>query len=184
MPTFEESGLSFEFDDQFWEWVAYGDEHTDVKKINKNIQNTKSVDFIGFYTADKNTEELVLLEVKNYKKGGTYITNIEDFTQEVVQKYRDTLACALVGARNSTHCKEEWNTFIKLLTDTNKQLYAILYLEEDFSATGKNPKQIKEHQATLFARLKQKLNWLTGKGGVCIINQQDAIFQGLTINTI
>lgn len=186
MRTFEESGLVFEFDDQAWDWVEYGDAHTDVKKISKIIQNTKSVDFIGFYAPDGKTKELALLEVKNYnheeEEGDRQVTNIEEFLQKVVQKYRDILACALAGARNSTNSEAEWNTFIKLLTDRKKQLHAILFLEEDFSATGKNEKQIKDRRKTLLEKLKQKLNWLTGR--VYLIDQQNIQLYGLTIKTI
>lgn len=114
MKTFKESGLEFRFDDN-WEVYQLDKEADYREKINRQIPETKSIDFIGF----NHTKNILLfVEVKSFRGYGNR-TNIQrltgendDITVEVAQKVRDSLAVIIGGARNSTNLPDKWKKYV------------------------------------------------------------------------
>jgi hypothetical protein len=114
--TFEESGLRFEFSPSQWYALLQYDETKDFLKIRDAVSKTKGVDFVGIFQ----NSTLVLMEVKNFR--GSRIANKPRVEQgddpleiEFAQKVKDTIAGIAGGARNSTHFKTEWMSFLDLI---------------------------------------------------------------------
>lgn len=126
----KEEGITFVFDDGFWEDVRDFDKtNPDYSKIEK-LNGTKAIDIIGYHK-DKG---LYLIEVKDFRQyrieNKDRIVNLELF-EEVGQKVKDTLACILAAARNSTHSREYWNRQVGRILSIDVRVTVALWLEED-----------------------------------------------------
>lgn len=160
---FEESRLTFDFDDEAWSYLLKYDESKDYKNLQESIEDTKAVDFTGVL----HKETLALIEVKNFR--GYRIENIPRIPEldlEIAQKVRDTLAGIVGGARNSTNLPETWQNYLSYLQNGHKSVHVVLWLEEDLPPQLPNEKQQKRMQArggSINSRLKRRLGWLNAK---------------------
>ncbi len=162
---FIESDLSFDFLDAAWTDVMQYDVEKDyVDKIQKELKGTKAIDFLGIF--NKNT--LVLMEVKNFR--GHRIENkprLENgdnpLEVEVALKIRDTLAGIVGAARNSTHKKEIWRKYFHFISNFEKRIECVLWLEEDLDSRPSHivEKRKKAQGGTLTQQLKKRLTWFT-----------------------
>ncbi|HFA51918.1 MAG TPA: hypothetical protein ENJ95_23120 [Bacteroidetes bacterium] len=170
--TFKESGLKFEFDTGHWSALMQYDEQKDYKNLNEAIEGTKAVDFIGIWDEKK----LVIIEVKNFR--GHRIENLQrvipkghdPLAVEFAKKIRDTMPGIIGGARNSTHSKEKWKEYLKILADENYQVHAVLWLEEDPPPDSFPDRKQIIMQSTFRKNLKKGLSWLTSRVEVVNIN--------------
>ncbi len=175
--TFEESGLRFEFSPSQWYALLQYDETKDFLKIRDAVSKTKGVDFVGIFQ----NSTLVLMEVKNFR--GSRIANKPRVEQgddpleiEFAQKVKDTIAGIAGGARNSTHFKTEWMSFLDLIKNEGKRVDAVLWLEEDFPPPSLPEKREKARRDAFLKNLKKGIAWLTGR--VFVFNKQDNPYPG------
>ncbi len=175
MFEFIESKLLFKFNKNKWDKVILFDKHADYKKIKEKLEGSKGVDFIAI--ADN---RICFIEVKNFKKhrienkkrlledGNTLMT-------EIAQKIRDSLACVIAANRNSTHDKFFWRKVVQILSNTNKRIDVILWLEEDKERV--NTDERKKGKINTYRRtLKSKLKWLISTNAdVHVLNSTNKI---------
>lgn len=161
MKTFKESGLEFRFDDN-WEVYQLDKEADYREKINRQISETKSVDFIGF---NHMRNILLFVEVKSFRGYGNR-TNIQrltgendDITVEVAQKVRDSLAVIIGGARNSTNLPDTWKKYVDHISQ-KKNLKVIAWVELDVS-TENFLDRAKANMNVRKQALRKRLTWLT-----------------------
>jgi len=165
MIEFEESRLKFTFDKN---WKIFKlDENIDCKQIKK-LDGTKDVDFLGILN-----DNIYFIEVKNFKN---YMLENQDKLKnygnslmiEVGQKVKDSLACIVGAKRNSITDKPLWNNILKIISDEQKSLNIVLWLEMDnFVNQDNNIRNSNQNKRNIVnnrsyeSRLKEKLSWLT-----------------------
>ncbi|MEZ4958722.1 MAG: DUF6661 family protein [Saprospiraceae bacterium] len=181
--TLQEKDLQFVFDDSHWTGLLKFDETKDYKNASENLPETKGVDFTGVYQK----HSLVLIEVKDFREHR--IKNKPKFTDgpdalwlKVAQKYKNSVAVIVGAARNSTHEKETFQSYLEILKNEGKQFFLILWLEQDTPLAMKNKKLKSNRQEYLLLQdLKKSLKWLTTK--VNVIDASVNMFkESLTVN--
>ena len=189
---FNESQLQFTFNENIWHKVIQFDTQTDYKKIQKigslqdfdNTGNlisfcgTKAVDFLGIF----NNEKIFFIEVKNFKEyrigNKERLKNAgEILMTEIALKVKDSLSCIVGAKRNSTNDKVFWTNTMQLLSNDEKDIIVILWLEADDivnsnNVRGSNKRKRKVDTISDYQRkLQSKLRWLTKKrSNVKILN--------------
>lgn len=162
MKDFDESGIVFSFDESKWEITQF-DKERDYINVSNALKETKAVDFIGIH--DNHTVYFFEIKsfrghsldqsVKNRLKNGA-----EDLAVEVAQKVKDTLACLLAGARNSTNQSGFWLKVCDIIKDKEKDPVRIFaWIEED--RKGKHQKERNVELSVRTSKLKSKLGWLS-----------------------
>jgi len=170
--NFREKDLQFDFDETQWSCLLKFDGTKDYEKAKNSLPKTKGVDFTGIFR----NQSLVLIEVKDFRghriinkprlAGGT-----NPLWLEIAQKNKNTIAIIVGAARNSTHEKEAWQSYLNILKNEDKSLHLILWLEQDFPPNTPKANQKKEREENLLRRnLKRSLRWLTSKVQVCNIS--------------
>jgi hypothetical protein len=168
-----EEGIIFVFDDEFWEDVRDFDKtNPDYRKIEK-LNGTKAIDIIGYHKR----KGLYLIEIKDFRQyrieKKDRIAKLELF-EEVGQKVKDTLACMLAAAHNSTHSREYWCRQVnRILMSKSERVTVALWLEEDRDiayGTEVSQKRKKVSESTYRNKLKTKVSWFTSR--VKIISSQ------------
>jgi len=181
---FNESQLQFSFDQTIWNKVIQFDTHTDYKKLQKigSLQDfdnkgnlisfcgTKAVDFLGIF----NNEKIFFIEVKNFKE--YRVSNKERLKNageilmtEIALKVKDSLSCIVGAKRNSTNDKVFWTKTVQFLSNEEKDIVIILWLETDDIINSNNVRgsnKIKRKVDTISdyqRKLQSKLRWLTKK---------------------
>jgi len=165
MTLFEESNLRFEFGED-WTLIEQYDIHADFDSIKNAISGTKGVDFIGIL----NDKTLYFFEVKNFR--GHRITSKGRFKEgedpvwlEVAQKVRDTVAGIIGASRKSLDKAEKakWQEVSTYLTNPNKRMVVVLWLEQDGDNEEQEykKKRKKGYKTTIKGKLKESLFWLT-----------------------
>jgi len=155
---FTESRLRFEFQEEEWDALIKYDNEADYQKIKRSIPGTKAVDFVGI-----SNENLYFIEVKNYR--GHRIESkpkVEELDTIIAQKVRDTLAGIMGGVRNSTHKEKKWQKHLSHLSDKNKPVHIILWMEEEPPNRFISKRQ-KVSRDTLTQKLKKRTSWLSGR---------------------
>uniref|UniRef100_UPI004028E9D3 hypothetical protein n=1 Tax=Bacteroides cellulosilyticus TaxID=246787 RepID=UPI004028E9D3 len=159
---FIESDLKFVFDEKQWDVITQFDSETDYKKVKDKLKGTKSIDFLG--TTDDNIFFFEMKGFRGYQDQKSVkerlADNAEDLTTEIAQKVRDTLACLLGGARNSTNKSDIWQKCCRIVTESNKRLIVIAWIEEDAPNEAVR-KRLKIKNTVRRDKLAQKLSWLT-----------------------
>ena len=168
---FIESELRFVFDENQWNIVTQFDGEKDYKKVKDHLKGTKAIDFLG--TTDN---KIFFFEMKGFRgyQNQTSVKerladNAEDLTTEIAQKVRDTLACLLAGARNSTNKSDAWQECCKIITESHKPLIIIAWIEED-TPNETMRKRLKVQNTVRRDKLAKKLSWLTKR--VFIMNSK------------
>jgi hypothetical protein len=162
----QESHLEFSFNASHW-WSIVYDKHPAHVKINQT--EAKAIDFLCLYT--KHT--LFLFEVKNFK--GHRIENKDrDLSLEIAQKVRDSIAGMVGFARNYANIEDEteWRAVLDILTKPKKEIYIIVWVEEDCFQNNRQKIGRQNEQK----KFKTKLNWLTNKVFVCNASDYANIF--------
>jgi hypothetical protein len=171
--SFNESRLTFTFTDK-WSIEKY-DEHRDyVDKIQK-LKDTKAVDFVGLF----DDSVFFFIEVKNFK--GYRIQNKERISdgllaEEIALKVRDTIA-GIMGASRTSCDPDCWRPYTKGLRDRNRNLFIVLWLEEDLTLQ-------KPHATTITDLIKKQTKWVTTK--VLVVNQRifSSVPPGVTVKNM
>ena len=156
MSSFKESGIEFCFQPN---WIVFKyDEHLAHKKVEKVLDKTKAVDFLGIHN-----DKLYFVEVKNYRghtgddsTQGVLRNKGEGLMSIIAIKVRDTIATSTGAARFSTNNNKFFTQVNKLLLDDNKKLTIIACIEFDAS----NDKERMAEMGIWQQKLKQKLSWL------------------------
>ena len=168
MIQFNEGVQSFVFGDK---WIVLKLDESNAYRtgIEKRIQGTKAVDFVGVF----NAQELYLIEVKDFR--GHHIENRErllkgELPVEVAQKVRDSLAC-IVGAFHNSSDLEEWKPYMQKLCNPNSEIKVVVWLEEDLPPSHPSLRR-KSMDSTRASVFKQKLAWLTKRVLVCSSREQ------------
>lgn len=170
-----EKRICFDFYDKRWEHVVKFDEHPDYKKIEK-LNNSKAVDFLSISNRD-----ICFIEIKDFKnyrienkprlrQGGN------ELMTEVAIKVKDSLACIVAANRNSTNDRKMWSKAVDILSNINKNIIVILWLEQDKDKEWRklNSKRLKLRKFDYKKTLEEKLSWLLPtKSNIQILNQQD-----------
>jgi hypothetical protein len=178
MKEFIESNIKFEFDERNWDICQYDASSSDFR--NKvHLSETKAVDFIGVY----NNKTLILFEIKSFKGFGNQLSvqnrllnSMDELSTEVAQKVRDTVA--VVAGFNRTIKTPFWQKSEEIISNVNKQLMIIAWVEEDIT------KQKKNEMSTRLMKLKQKLNWLTTDIYIENIKEIHSIFDGFNASSV
>ena len=152
MPIFEESNLRFKFDEDYD--LIKSDGNINFEKVKQYLQGTKDTDFLGFYQDRK----VFLMEVKNFR--GVQPENIEELTNEVAQKLRDTVAIIAGASRNSTNETAFWQKLHKQIGKNEIEIFYVFWLEEDVIVGNR---QKKPRLSIISQKLKEKCKWLTTK---------------------
>lgn len=168
--VFTESHIQFEFDPLYE--LVHSDKEVNFDNVKRFLQNTKDVDFLGFYGSDI----VFFMEVKNFR--GYPIEDIDQLTTEVAQKLRDTVATVAGASRNTTHNEDFWQKLHQQIGNKKKTIKFVFFLEEDMSQSKRNPGRMK----TIGDHLKQKCRWLTTK--VSVQNLQEMKLEGLKASFI
>ncbi|MEK7255737.1 MAG: hypothetical protein AAB316_13390 [Bacteroidota bacterium] len=162
---FKEGDLQFDFNENVWSHVLKFDETTAYGNAAKYLPRTKGVDFTGILE----NNSLVLMEVKDFR--GHRIENKPKFMEgkkalwiQAASKYKNSIAVMVGAARNSTHEKEHFQAYLDLLKNEKKQLFLILWLEQDTPLATRNKKLKTDRQEyILLQQLKKSLKWLSAK---------------------
>jgi len=170
MKEFIEGRLRFRFGDT-WRVEQY-DKHSDYRNGIQKLKtltgtlmtkhdikcDTRAVDFVGMC-------ETVLLFIEVTDIRGHRIETKQQvgkpLAREVAIKVRDTIA-GIIGAHRTSSTPETWRPLAKALTDNDKKIMILLWLEED----GRFPSivEYQRHQArrsVLTQELKRCLRWLS-----------------------
>lgn len=163
-----EGNITFSFDEQFWSDLRTFDKaNPDYAKMEK-LNNTKAIDILGCHA----TYGLCLIEIKDFRssriENRNRLKKLELF-EEVGQKVKDSLACILAGARNSTNHLVYWNRQVNLIKNPDLRVNVLLWLEEDANVTFGEPTG-KANMSIYINVLKKKVSWLTKK--VKILNSR------------
>lgn len=160
----QEGELLFSFDDEHWSDVINFDQgNIDYTRIEK-LNGTKAVDFFGKHTRFG----YCFIEVKNFRyhriENKKRLDSGELFL-EIGQKVKDALACITSASRNSTNQKTYWQNALTHITDQNKRLTVVLWLEENpnifFGKSRVDQKRNKVNRNIKARTLKTQLAWLT-----------------------
>lgn len=167
MIIFNESGLRFEFSEQYW-WVCKYDDN--VVHKNVKINEHKAIDFIAIY---KNSE-VVLFEIKSFREHrienkDRLKNSAEDLTTEIAQKVRDTVAACIGAARNQPNEAEKWKLLAKLFSNSEKPIKIVAWVEEDTNIILEERREVE--LSIRNNKLKQKMKWLTAKTLFCNVNE-------------
>ncbi len=171
-----ESRLEFEFEED-WRVFQF-DKHRDYREhIQKQVQGTDAIDFLGIYA---NT--VYLIEVKNFRNHR--LENQQKLLkghlhEKVGQKVRDSVACIVGAARNSSE-PEFWRPFLQMLCDSRKVVKVVLWLEYDLPP--RRPTQDKVRASVRTQEFKKKLKWLTSKVLVC--NLEDGVLPDVRVSNL
>lgn len=177
-----EQNITFIFEDAHWVDVRDFDKtNPDYSKMEK-LNGTKAIDIIGYHTE----KGIFLIEVKDFRRhrveNKDRIIKLELF-EEVGQKVKDSLACILAAARNSTHDQDYWKRQIDRILNPRHQVTVMLWMEEDRNVDFGRPaleKRKKVNKSFFKNDLKQKVSWLTSR--VEIVNsQKDSTLQRLNL---
>lgn len=182
---FKESGIRFVFDDNQWN-VLQLDKETDYKKIADTLPETKAIDFLGIH----NHNAIYLFEVKSFRGHGSEesvrarLKNAaDDLTTEIGQKVRDSLACLLAGARNSTNKDEVWKTYCRKIMSGEVEVGVIAWIEEDVS-TSVLTARAKLKMSVRRDNLRKKLRWLSTKVEILNARNYNNSVTGLTVSLL
>lgn len=171
-----EENLEFVFTD--WEKVLKFDTHTDYTKVKNILPPTNGVDFLGV-----KLEKVIFIEVKDFRdhriENKKRLSDAE-LMIEVGQKVKGTLACILAGTRNSTNDSEFWKKIAAIIQDLSKEVFVILWLEEDNSIVM--DKSYQGRLGTYTNVLKQKLSWFSKR--VIILNRNVPNSIGVKVSPI
>lgn len=167
-----EQNITFIFEEGRWVDVRDFDKtNPDYSKIEK-LNGTKAIDIIGYHKE----KGVFLMEVKDFRQhrieNKDRINKLELF-EEVGQKVKDSLACILAAARNSTHGQDYWKRQVDRILNPRCQVTVMLWLEEDHNVAFGTPvlqKRKKVNKNIFKNDLKQKVSWLTSR--VEIVNSQ------------
>lgn len=182
MREFDESGLTFRFDDR-WD-VYHLDEEADYRnRIAKMLPGTKCVDFVGY---DKESRLLLLMEVKGFRGYGMQdsvrerlLGTTDDITVEIAQKVRDSLAVIVGGARNSTFLSEVWKRQMEHLGHGGT-LKIIAWIEVDES-TEVLLARAKVNMSTKRKMLRNRLKWLTSDVEILNVGRRRGELAGMEV---
>ena len=175
--------MQFEFDE---DWVVYQfDNNPDLQKIKKAVTGTKDTDIVALLIGQRGTT-FYFMEVKDFR--GCASENRPRLTkdgpdclpQEFAQKVRDTIP-ALVGAYRTTGHEEQWRPFMKELMDCSKNIYAVLWLEQDSPV---NPLKRKAAMNILLGKMQQRLDWLTPRVFVESLETYKNRLPGVTVKNL
>lgn len=169
-----EQNITFIFEDNHWVDVRDFDKtNPDYNKIEK-LNGTKAIDIIGYHRE----RGIFLIEVKDFRRhrieNKERIIKLELF-EEVGQKVKDSLACILAAARNSTHDQVYWKRQVDRILSQRRQVTVMLWMEEAPNVVYGTPaleKRKKVNKNIFKNDLKQKVSWLTSR--VEIVNSQKA----------
>jgi hypothetical protein len=182
---FDESNITFQFDEQNWDICQYDESNGDYRK-NVHLPETKAVDFVGIY--NKNT--IVLFEIKSFRGYSNQQNvqnrlsdNMEKLSTEVAQKVRDTIAI-IAGLNRTVRQNPFWERLEKLICDTNKQIIVIAWVEEDTANLNETEKKRDKVNKGVKRKEKfqKKLNWLTSFVYLINIKEQCFKFDGFNAN--
>jgi len=179
-----ESRLRFMFDTNNWTDVISFDKHVDYKRIERcikgttielenekiTINGTQGIDILGVFQ----NNNLYLVEIKNYKNyrisnKDKLENSAELLATSVGRKVRDSIACIVSGKRNSTNDKDLWERVLDILCNQRKNIFVILWLEEDFISLDKEKIKLYNYQKTLQGKLK----WLTNSSNIRVWNKRN-----------
>jgi len=152
MTEFTEGLLQFYFGEP-WQILKYDDCALYRNQLQKNLTDTKAVDFVGI-GPDGHEGRLTafyLIEVKDYRTESKPRT-IGDVAETIAKKVRDTLA-GLIALHRAEGMPKQWTD---ILTNAQNRIYVVLWSEEPI----KNQQQLKTRASQLSKRLRQKLRWL------------------------
>jgi len=173
----QEGNLVFVFDGNSWKQPVKYDETEDYKKI-AYTPHTKGVDFLGI-SGVAGDQALWFIEVKDYKTHRIESKEkITDLDEVLHHKVKDTIAGIIGGARNSTHLRETWTAFAKVLNTPKQKVRVVLWMEED-EGPDYMAKRRSVARNTLTSNLERKLKWLTASVLVC--NMKSNPIPGLSV---
>jgi hypothetical protein len=152
---FDEGQLRFEFVDG-WSAIQYDAHPFYRRKLQKNLEATKAVDFLTW-----SEDVLAFVEVKDFR--GHRIVNKHriasgKLAQEVATKVRDTCAAVLPLARQLDDLRAvrpRW------LDGDKTQIEVVLWLELDEAKSPTARYLDKQRLSTMTNVLKRQLGWLT-----------------------
>ena len=179
---FEESGLTFRFDDRWNAWHL--DEEADYRnRIARVLPGTKCVDFVGY---DKESRLLLMMEVKSFRGYGRQdsvqkrlLGTADDITLEIAQKVKDSLAVIAGGARNSTILAEEWKRYMEHVV-CGGTLKIVAWIEVDES-TEVMLARAKMNMSTRRKMLRNRLKWLTSNVEIFNVKSNGDMMAGLDV---
>ena len=168
-----EGDITFSFDDNFWSDILLFDRaNPDYTKLEK-LNNAKAIDILGHHAQ----HGLFLIEIKDFRSfriGNKDRLKKKELFEEVGQKVKDSLACALAGARNSTNHRAYWNRQVDLIKNPDLKVNVLLWLEEDTNVTFGEPTG-KANMSIYINLLKKKVSWLTKKVKILNSRKRDSL---------
>ena len=180
MKQYIESRITFEFDETNWNICQYDVTDGDYRK-SVHLSETKAVDFVGIY----NEKSIVFFEIKSFQGYGRekdvkerLDNSMENLSIEIAQKVRDTVA-VIAGLSRTVPQNPFWKESEKIISDKNKQIIIIAWIEEDIARLSAiEKKRRKTNASTRNGKLKQKLSWLTPLVYIENIKEQHLSFDG------
>ncbi len=154
---FQEGALKFSFGAVAWQEVERYDASEIHKAIGRAVQGTQAVDFVALSRGGVQPA-LVLIEVKDYRKGMTGAPpQSKDLAKEVAAKVAGTLIGLVAGARAPSP-GFAWQRAARALGSTSDRILVVLHIEANaLSAPGGD----KTHLTVLALALERELAWLS-----------------------
>lgn len=161
MTVFDESDLTFEFDDRQWRIVIKWDETPEYRDgIGKALGKTKAVDFA---CVDRQSRPW-LIEVKNYTLAVALESPLADLADALAWKIRDSLAsiCFAKGAAPRSTDVESIAASLR----SGSRIFVVAWIEDD------KPLPVISRVA-LTGLLRKRLVWLSGMAPLLVASRFD-----------
>ena len=179
MTVITEGNLEFTFD-AGWEVLKYDRDGSYYKtQMEKNIKPAKAVDFLC-HSADRT---LLMLEVKDFRKGVPGREKFDKLPMTVAIKARDTIAGVIGGSHRASDGTER-----AFFQDSRRTLdtapRVIFFFEDSATPARRPPGRAETKRNVLLKQLKKHLSWLTKDVAVVGLNDYDRFIADLKVESI
>lgn len=180
MTTIAEKDLIFTFNDR-WTVVKYDDNGSYYKcNIAKFLEGTKAVDFLCISSA----EDVVMMEIKDFRKGVPHSQKIRKIPNTVAAKVRDTIAGIIACCKKSPNDKRFYLLMIQKILFESKDLPIVVFFFEDLNTPKRqDPKATFATNGIILKTLKTHLKWLTRQVYVVGLHNYSDVLEGLTVKS-
>jgi hypothetical protein len=109
----------------------------------------------------------------------------EELFIEIGQKVKDSLACIIASARNSTLQMDFWKENVRNILNSKSNVRVVLWMEEDMNIAFGNAIQEKRGKISKniqLNKLQSKMSWLTSNVHIVSTKNMDKISSRLGIS--
>ena len=178
MTIIREGDLEFSFGES-WRVLKYDREGGYYRtRLSRQVENTKAMDLLCL----RGNESLLMLEVKDFRRGVPEKEKRTKVPMIVAEKVRDTLAGVVGGSYTAEDPdrSEFTDSYAKLSSPPR----VIFFFEDLATPERRLPQRALNKRSTLFAQLKGYLRWLTRDVAVVGLSDYRRFIRDLTVRSI